>query len=302
MRRKIVKTVAFMGILAGITGLFGCKGTNRPSAGELTKISVAQSDMTAYGALFRLCLNETGGNWLFNAEYFSLKHNEYLTLDGVDISSEEAAPLLKIVEENNVIDKVRNYKPRRLPRSLQPLDGGSDHISLTFADGSEYSAGIGDSDMNAFFIELADGKYLKTAKHAVSQLTEISVSCWGGETVESSYSYSVMKSGEKWLMNAQCYVEKFTPNEREVEINDREVSEEEISGLFKIIEENSLIAYAENYENKPLLDENGEEIVVYDAENYKFTLKYSDNSEYCTKDEQQALVGFFDALIEKEEE
>lgn len=291
-----------MGILAGITGLFGCKGTNRPSAGELTKISVAQSDMTAYGTLFRLCLNETGGNWLFNAEYFSLKHNEYLTLDGVDISSEEAAPLLKIVEENNVIDKVRNYKPRRLPRSLQPLDGGSDHISLTFADGSEYSAGIGDSDMNAFFIELADGKYLKTAKHDVSQLTRISISCWGGESAESSYSYSVKKSGEKWLLNADCYVEKYTSNERRLEIDDREISDEKIKELFKIIEENSLIAHAENYNPEPLLDENGEEIIALDAENYNFTLRFSDNAEYHTDQVHSALKDFFSGLTEKEEQ
>lgn len=286
--KKLLKAVIFMGILAEIAGLFGCKRAAKHMVGELTQIAVSQSDDTRYVTRFRLRLSESG-NWLFNAEYYSPMYEEFLKTGDIEASLKEVAPLWMLLEEKNVIGRVEGYKKISTPWSTQVLDGGSQSINLAFSDGSAYTALICDGDVSAFFTELADSKYVPKAAHDVSQLTEISISCWGGELAESSYSYSVMKSGGKWLLNAG-------------EINDREMSEDEINELFKIIEDNSLIAYAENYEDKPPLDENGEEIIVLDAENYKFTLKYSDNSEYCTKDEQQALVSFFDALIEKEEE
>lgn len=128
------------------------------------------------------------------------------------------------------------------------------------------------------------------AKHELSQITSVSISC-GNMDRRYSYSFWAHKEENGWFLDAECFTYNY---ETETLFNSCELDSEDEKTLLEILEENESIAYVENY-TKP--KKSAAHFV--DETTYGFCLNFSDGSQYVTFDRQKDLEKFFYRLAEK---
>lgn len=128
------------------------------------------------------------------------------------------------------------------------------------------------------------------AKHELSEVTSISISC-GNMDRSCGYSFWVHMGDDGWLFDTECFT-----HDREVEtvLKDRVIGDEDARALLEILERCNSVAHVENYK-KP----KGSLFFVADEETYGFCLSFSDGSRYVTYDRQSELEEFFYRLAEK---
>lgn len=130
----------------------------------------------------------------------------------------------------------------------------------------------------------------KPAKHGLSEITAVSISCGH---MERSYGYSFRAHKEEngWFLDAECFTHNY---EEETVFENRELVGEDVETLFEILEQSESIAYAENYRKPKKLPAQ-----VMDETAYGFCLTFSDGNQYVTCDRQSNLEEFFYRLAEK---
>lgn len=129
-----------------------------------------------------------------------------------------------------------------------------------------------------------------TAKHGVSELSTVGISC-GHMDMRYGYSFVIHKENGIWLFDANCFTQNY---EIEANFENQEISDEDIQRLYRILEENGSIVYAENY-----VEPKRKTFNASDKETYGFCLTFSDGNQYITFDRQSKLEEFFYVLAEK---
>lgn len=129
----------------------------------------------------------------------------------------------------------------------------------------------------------------KPAQHTISEISAVSIAC-GHMDRSYGYYFWIHREQDKWLFDTECFT---NDHETETVFENREVSGEDIDALFKILERNDSITYAENYKKpkKPLFE-------IMDETTYSFCLTFSDGNRYTTNDRQKELEEFFYCLAE----
>ncbi len=127
------------------------------------------------------------------------------------------------------------------------------------------------------------------AQHTASDISGVSIAC---THMDFSYSYffEIRREGETWLFDAECFTQDHTVP---TSLENREVGKDEVDTLLGILNDNDLIAYAENSKKprEPLYE-------ALDETTYTFSLTFSDGSQYQTSGWQQEPETFFYRLAE----
>lgn len=130
----------------------------------------------------------------------------------------------------------------------------------------------------------------KDPQHTTAEISGASISC-GHMDRSFGYSFWVRADGDSLLLDADCYT-----HEREVEtvLEAVEISESEFEELLKIVEDDGLIQYAENYKEPAKSP-----IIVMDETTYGFCLTFTDGKSFLTRDRQEKFESYFYTLAEK---
>ncbi|MGO5111695.1 hypothetical protein ACTQ3M_02240 [Oscillospiraceae bacterium LCP25S3_E10] len=112
------------------------------------------------------------------------------------------------------------------------------------------------------------GKKKNVKIHTAQELNCISLSC-NHMNYNYCYSFFAEKRNEVWLFSANSYVEL---QNKTVELKKKIIDNTYVEQMYKIIKENGLITYVENYK-KP---EQNSEIVLLDATEYYFGMGFND--------------------------
>lgn len=133
-------------------------------------------------------------------------------------------------------------------------------------------------------------KVPKTAKHELSEITTISISC-GHMDRSYGYYFWAHKEENAWFFDAECFTHNF---EAETVLENCELNDEDAEALFEILEQSESIVYVENYRKPKKLP-----IQVSDETTYSFCLTFSDGNQYVTYGRQNDLEEFFYRLAKK---
>ncbi len=129
-----------------------------------------------------------------------------------------------------------------------------------------------------------------SAKHEVSEVTSVSISC-GCMDRSYSYSFCVRAETDIWYFDASCFINGF---ESETELKNRVIDGEDIEQLLDMLKQNNSIGYAENYRKPGKFSHS-----VADETSYSFCLVFSDGTKLVTDDRQDGLEDLFYRLAEK---
>lgn len=146
-----------MALFSLTCGLFGCQRSPEPAKHELSEImsvSISYGNMDrSYGYSFRAHREENG--WFFNAECFTHNYEVETVFEDRELDCEDAEALLEIMEQNESIAHVENYKaPKKL--FFQVADEETYCFCLNFSDGSQYVTYDRQNDLETFFYRLAE--------------------------------------------------------------------------------------------------------------------------------------------------
>ena len=134
------------------------------------------------------------------------------------------------------------------------------------------------------------GKAPRSARHTVSDITSVSVSC-GHMNRNYAYSFRLHRQEGVWLLDAECHIHDKAD---EAAFESREVGETDARKLLELIDKNGLITYAEGFK-KP----KDSPIQATDEAIYGFCLGFSDSSRFMTSDRIEELEEAFYRLTEQ---
>ena len=125
-------------------GLFGGGKSSGYTTGDIRSISVSCGHMD-YSCSYSFYLRKTETGWLLDADYAAGTGQPHTEYGMRPVAEEDAAGLLLIVQEQQVIETLRRYKkPRfKLPaRKLLVMDETVCVTSILFADGKQMAAPV----------------------------------------------------------------------------------------------------------------------------------------------------------------
>ena len=118
----------------------------------------------------------------------------------------------------------------------------------------------------------------KAQKHSSGDVCGVSLSC-GGMNFSENYNFGLREKNGEWLLSAE-----YVPQSREdtVCFEDVPVSQKDADEILRIIDEQRLVAFAENYCEKE------EKFFADDAESIVFSLKFKDGEAAFAKESPSA--------------
>lgn len=112
------------------------------------------------------------------------------------------------------------------------------------------------------------GKKKNVKIHTAQDLNCISLSC-NHMNYNYCYSFFAEKKNEVWLFSAKSYVES---QDRTIELEKEIIDSTHVEQMYKIIKENGLITYIENYKEP----KQKAKIFLSDATEYYFGMGFND--------------------------
>lgn len=150
------KAVAVVGILAALTGLFGCSRSLKPqhTISEISAVSISCGHMDrSYGYFF--LIHRENEKWLFDTVCFTHDHENETIFENREVSGKDMDTLFEILERSDSIAYAENYKkPKKLP--FEVMDETTYSFCLTFSDGSRYVTCDWQKELEEFFYCLAE--------------------------------------------------------------------------------------------------------------------------------------------------
>ena len=155
---KIGRAVAVMALLSALCALFGCSKAPEYTTEDIRSVSVSCGHMD-YSHSYSFHLRKTDGGWLLDADYATDTEQPHRAFEECSVTEEDAKELLSIVQEQDVIGKLRRLKKPKI--KVQVADETTYYTSVLFADGDQLGAATHISD------ELVNGFYRLSGKYAV---------------------------------------------------------------------------------------------------------------------------------------
>lgn len=139
-----------MALLAALGGLFGCSKAPVYTLEDIRSVSVSCGHMD-YSHSYSFYLRKTDGGWLLDADYATDTEQPHTAFEECPVTEEDAKDLLSIVQEQDVIGKLRRYKKPKI--KAQAVDETTYYTSVLFTDGEQLGAAthISDSLVNGFY-------------------------------------------------------------------------------------------------------------------------------------------------------
>lgn len=139
-KRLLYRTIIAMSIFSLLAGLLGCGGSGQGTSSEVQQIvsfsATSQSSMSRRPT-YAFALRKKDGEWFFSADcYVDSPQSHYTSFNSFPIPAEDVKGLLKIIDEEQELKRLRNYREPLLTRLFAPLvlDGGWDYTRVAFTD------------------------------------------------------------------------------------------------------------------------------------------------------------------------
>lgn len=107
-----------------------------------------------YSDSYVFSLEKADNEWLFDAGYSYDYENPRVEFENKKVSAQDAAAILDVVDEQNLILQAQKYKPPRIKAFV--LDGGGYYLYFRMNDGTEIRAEIYNDDLKKALHTLAD--------------------------------------------------------------------------------------------------------------------------------------------------
>lgn len=136
-----------------VSYLFGC-GKNVYTSSDIVGIHYSRSSINCSDS-FIFSLNKTGGNiWIFDASYSDVNSAERSEYEDQQIKSDDLAPMLQMIDSQNLILLVQEYKAPK--NEITICDGDEYNLSFKMSDGTHLCAPIFSQKLINYFTELAE--------------------------------------------------------------------------------------------------------------------------------------------------
>ena len=139
-KKLLYRTIIAMSIFSLLAGLLGCGGSGQGTSSEVQQIvsfsATSQSSMSRRPT-YAFALRKKDGEWFFSADcYVDSPQSHYTSFNSFPIPAEDAEGLLKIIDEEQELRRLRKYQKPFLTRLFEPLllDGGWDYTRVAFTD------------------------------------------------------------------------------------------------------------------------------------------------------------------------
>lgn len=153
------KAILAAALLSFVSELSGCTAPPKHTTTEISGVSISCGHMNrSYGYSF--WVRADNSSMLFDADCYTGNYEIPTVLESVEISNDEYAELMKIIEEAQLIQYAENYKkPPKSPVFVS--DETTYCFSLTFTDGENYLTYNRQEELENYFYALAE-KYAET--------------------------------------------------------------------------------------------------------------------------------------------
>ena len=139
-KKLLYKVVMIVSIFSLLAGLLGCGGSGQGTSSEVQQIvsfsATSQSSMSITPT-YAFALRKKDGEWFFSADcYVDSPQSHYTSFNSFPIPAEDVKGLLKIIDEEQELKRLRKYREPLLTRLFGSslLDGGWDYTRVAFTD------------------------------------------------------------------------------------------------------------------------------------------------------------------------
>lgn len=139
-KKLLYKVVMIVSIFSLLSELFGCGGSGQSTSSEVNQIvsfsATSQSSMSITPT-YAFALRKKDGEWFFSADcYVDSPQSHYTSFNSFPIPAEDVKGLLKIIDEEQELKRLRKYREPLLTRLFGSLisDGGWDYTRVAFTD------------------------------------------------------------------------------------------------------------------------------------------------------------------------
>ena len=139
-KKRLCNVVMIVSIFSLLAGLLGCGGSGQGTSSEVQQIvsfsATSQSSMSITPT-YAFALRKKDGEWFFSADcYVDSPQSHYTSFNSFPIPAEDAEGLLKIIDEEQELKRLRKYREPLLTRLFGSslLDGGWDYTRVAFTD------------------------------------------------------------------------------------------------------------------------------------------------------------------------
>ncbi|MDD6022391.1 MAG: hypothetical protein ACI4GA_06395 [Acutalibacteraceae bacterium] len=151
------KAVTVLGILAVVSGLFGCNKEPKParhSISDISAVSISCGHMD-FNYSYSFLIHREKGKWLFDADCFTADREVKTAFENREVSSRDIDALFEILRSGDKISYAENYKKPKKP-PFEVMDETVYGFCLKFSDGSIFSTNDAQPELEDFFLNLAE--------------------------------------------------------------------------------------------------------------------------------------------------
>lgn len=137
MKNRLFKAVVIVAVFSLFCGFAGCKKKTKYTAADVTCVSTSCGHMD-YSHAYSFYIVKKGKEWMFSADCSANSESERIRFDDCPISARDAKKLISIVETQNEIKTLKNYKEPKL--KIFVLDETVYSSIIRFSNGETISA------------------------------------------------------------------------------------------------------------------------------------------------------------------
>ena len=293
-KKLLYRTIIAMSIFSLLSGLFGCGGSGQSTSSEVNQIvsfsTTSQSSMSRRPT-YAFALHKKDGEWFFSADcYVDNPQSHYTSFSSFPIPAEDAQGLLKIIDEEQELQRLRNYREPFLTRLFAPLllDGGWDYTRVAFTDLEPLEREILPCDKVRDYLRDLAEKHCQAAESVEMKAVSINRSCMDHS---SSYSFTLEKDGDHWFFSFDAAIHRSGAH---TEVKGLRIEDDAAEEILRIAKEQQLVNKVKQYEQPP-----DDGIVLLDETTYQTSFRFMDGSSiYAPIDAGDELAGAFYSLAQ----
>lgn len=280
--------------LSMLSGLIGCALIDKYTSSEVHQIvsfsATSQSSMSIIPT-YAFALRKEDGEWFFSADcHVDSPQSHYTSFNSFPIPAEDVKGLLKIIDEEQELKRLRKYREPLLTRLFGSLisDGGWDYTRVTFTDLEPLERETLPCDKVRDYLRDLAEKHCQAAESVEIVAVSINRSCMDHS---SSYSFTLEKDGGHWFFSFDAAIHRSGAH---TEAEGLRIEDDAAEEILRIAKEQQLVNKVKQYEQPP-----DDGIVLLDETTYQTSFRFMDGSSiYAPIDAGDELAGAFYSLAQ----
>lgn len=280
--------------LSMLSGLIGCALIDKYTSDKIDDIvsfsATSQSSMSRRPT-YAFALRKEDGEWFFSATcHVDNPQSHYTSFNSFPIPVEDAEGLLKIIDEEQELKRLRKYREPLLTRLFASslLDGGWDYTRVAFTDLEPLERETLPCDKVRDYLRDLAEKHCQAAESVEIVAVSINRSCMDHS---SSYSFTLEKDGGHWFFSFDAAIHRSGAH---TEAEGLRIEDDAAEEILRIAKEQQLVNKVKQYEQPP-----DDGIVLLDETTYQTSFRFMDGSSiYAPIDAGDELAGAFYSLAQ----